>query len=593
MTAKRAPPQLIFDDGSRIMTEESSSAMESSNVDGSALMMIRGSTPLEVYYEIDRIAQEIVSMFPPNEGSNDSSDSVIRIALQFPDELLRDSPEVCWLLEEKLQQQDTQNQEWFVFCLGDTTVGSCCPDEVAGLHLQANVLVHYGHACLSPTGKLPVIYSFGTLKLDVPTAVQRLKEEVTKSKARKFLLLYQVGYHHAMKELQKRFTVQGDVYVVAGQIPRPTTVGIQTIQRTPTCCGGGGGGGGAQASDACCGQQSKSESCNEQTTSESTIASDLCIDPTQERAPEQRSLIVGGLELPESILSWEQLCDYTVIFIGDPESTCQRQYVNIMLRFLSLPTPPKAYWTYSPESQSLSTEVPVSLQRQLKRRFFLTQKARDAHVFGILVSNLSQQHLVRVVKILKGKIQDAGKASYSFSVGKINPNKLANFAEIECFVLVACRENSLLDMEREYYVPVITPLELDIALGNLTWGGQAYSLDCQDILPEDLQKSNGNDDKHQDSDEGDESFEQDNDDEDAPYFSLVTGQYVQRTNTNTTSPLDLEHLPGKGQVTAYKSEAANFLKQREYKGLATLAGQTEATAAIAGQSGIASDYGGS
>ena len=57
--------------------------------------------------------------------------------------------------------------------------------------------------------------------------------------------------------------------------------------------------------------------------------------------------------------------------------------------------------------------------------------------------------------------------------------------------------------------------------------------------------------------------------------------------------MDLEHLPGKGQVTAYKSEAANFLKQREYKGLATLAGQTEATAAIAGQSGIASDYGGS
>lgn len=31
------------------------------------------------------------------------------------------------------------------------------------------------------------------------------------------------------------------------------------------------------------------------------------------------------------------------------------------------------------------------------------------------------------------------------AVGKLNPAKLANFMEVECFVLVACPENTLID----------------------------------------------------------------------------------------------------------------------------------------------------
>ena len=35
--------------------------------------------------------------------------------------------------------------------------------------------------------------------------------------------------------------------------------------------------------------------------------------------------------------------------------------------------------------------------------------------------------------------------TYIFSVGKINVAKLANFMEIDIFVLIACPENTLLD----------------------------------------------------------------------------------------------------------------------------------------------------
>jgi diphthamide biosynthesis protein 2 len=223
----------------------------------------------------------------------------------------------------------------------------------------------------------------------------------------------------------------------------------------------------------------------------------------------------------------------------------------------------------------------VSLQKTLNRRFFLTQKARDSNIFGILVSNLSQQHLVDVVKTIKARLHDAGKFSYSFAVGKINPAKLANFAEIECFVLVACREHSLLSDEREYPVPVITPLELDVALGNLVWGAQVYSLDCQDVLAMVPAGAGSTTTSGLDSDD------------DAPYFSLVTGNYMQKAGVAEPQDLDLESLPGQGQVTAYKSEAANFLKQREYQGLSTQAGETKVKAATTGQKGIASDYDGS
>ena len=629
-SSSRAPPQLVFDDGSRIMAEESASS--SAVVTEGSPAQIRGSTSIEEYYEIDRIVEELLMLaadihakeedkeeeiYDKEDSSNKASGKLLRVAIQFPDELLDDSPEVCWLLEDRLQEQEHQTMNVFVFCLGDTTVGSCCPDEVAALHLQADVLVHYGHACLSPTGTLPVIYSFGRLELTESTRnglAEQIQDELSKSKneddenQKKILLLYHVGYHYAISDLQKHIQQSTDSQVIAGQLPKPALVGKQKVMlpSSKSCCGGAGD----DSSTACCAKQQEQGKGEEGTAS----ASSGCCDGSQGKAmttstsqvddqpqkEREEVFIVGGLELPQdSIQCWDDLSEYIVLFIGDPESPTQkRQYVNIMLQLLSLSKQPNGYWTYAPSTttqakliSSTSTQI---FNSQLKRRFFLTQKAKDAHVFGIVVSNLSQQNLINVVKSIEKRIQDAGKSSYNFAVGKINPAKLANFAEIECFVLVACREHSLLDNERGlYHVPVITPLELDIALSNLNWGEQPYNLDCLNIISsneeqqdvEDVAKNKGGDDE--DDDNGD-------DDEDAPYFSLVTGRYVQKSKTSdTTTELDLEQLPGQGKVMAYNSEAAKFLKQREYQGLESAIGQTEVKAAIPGQKGIASNYSGS
>ena len=107
----------------------------------------RNETEIHQYYEIDRIAASI------------RDQNYTRVALQFPDDLLHEAPIVLKFLQSQLSSSE------LVFCLGDTTYASCCPDGIAAAHLQADVLVHYGHACLSEIASgntnMPVLYSFG------------------------------------------------------------------------------------------------------------------------------------------------------------------------------------------------------------------------------------------------------------------------------------------------------------------------------------------------------------------------------------------------------------------------------------------------
>ena len=93
------------------------------------------------------------------------------------------------------------------------------------------------------------------------------------------------------------------------------------------------------------------------------------------------------------------------------------------------------------------------------------QKARDADVFGILVGTLGVgepsvylfaksadqnffpgfgiANYLPLLAHLRQTLKAAHKKSYTISVGKINPSKLGNFMEIECWVWVACSESMI------------------------------------------------------------------------------------------------------------------------------------------------------
>ena len=209
-------------------------------------------------------------------------------------------------------------------------------------------------------------------------------------------------------------------------------------------------------------------------------------------------------------------------------------------------------------------------------------------MIGIVVATAGVSKFKNVIEKVRNQIAASGKSSYVFAVGKVSVAKLANFAEIEAFVLVACPENSLLD-SRDFHVPIITPFELEISLDLRNWG--KYSVDFEDYLDNSAEKLAEDDQELEENDSNGDNDTNDNDDEDAPYFSLVSGQYVSKSISNNSQPaLDLTKAAGGGQLISYKSSGAEFLSKREYKGLESNIGMNEVVAATKGKEGIASEY---
>ena len=80
----------------------------------------------------------------------------------------------------------------FLARLNSDFLSSCCVDEVAAQHVDADAIVHYGHACMSlcvsipinpalilllgRMSRLPVIYVFGKKTIDADLCVKKLVE---------------------------------------------------------------------------------------------------------------------------------------------------------------------------------------------------------------------------------------------------------------------------------------------------------------------------------------------------------------------------------------------------------------------------------
>jgi len=100
-----------------------------------------------------------------------------------------------------------------------TSFRSCCVDEVAAQHVDADLIVHYGHTCLSPyvygcrsllrgarssrlahhsTARLPVIYVLTKRPIDPEHAASSLASTSKDSldNVNAVLLMYDVGYAH-------------------------------------------------------------------------------------------------------------------------------------------------------------------------------------------------------------------------------------------------------------------------------------------------------------------------------------------------------------------------------------------------------------
>ncbi|KAF9074276.1 putative diphthamide synthesis protein-domain-containing protein, partial [Rhodocollybia butyracea] len=474
---------------------------------------LNSSAEFDAFYEIEQTATEIEQA------------DYKRVALQFPDELLHDSVQIF----RRLKQRIGSDKELYV--LADTSYGSCCVDEVAAQHIDANALVHYGHACMSQTYRLPVIYVFGRKPIDLEDCVARLLDTFSSdpsshSNRRKTVVVrHDVAYTHQIGEIVTRL---------------------------------------------------REALCPESQVIYRTVPSKL-LPPSSVEASEKA-------ESSDLLRVSETVQDCTVFYIGDESLGL----TNLLITHSSCDV-----YQYSPTSRTSRLESGKT-NKLLMRRYATMQKGRDSDVFGILVGTLGVASYLPLIKHIRALLTASHKKSYTISVGKLNPSKLANFMEIECFVLVACPENSLVDA-KDFYRPIITPYELEIALqSEPSWTGK-YVLDFEKLLAE---YSHGDD-------ESKSEHMEDLENEESPMFSLVTGRYrhAKRYGFDTipdagvakpSNPESSSALAPRNRDNALTllsgSAAGQFLQSRSYQGLDPRLGQDMPSVLEQGRSGIARGY---
>ncbi|PHH61699.1 hypothetical protein CDD81_8044 [Ophiocordyceps australis] len=150
-----------------------------------------------------------------------------RIALQFPDEMLVDAPHVAQNMRRELlvSLDDAQeDKEPRIHILADTSYSACCVDEVAAEHVDAEVVVHYGRTCLSPTSRLPVIHVYTRHELDMEASLARITSAFP-DKETKVVVMADLTFQEHVSDLVERLEALGYANVLGTEVVRdPTAV---------------------------------------------------------------------------------------------------------------------------------------------------------------------------------------------------------------------------------------------------------------------------------------------------------------------------------------------------------------------------------
>ncbi|EFY91473.1 hypothetical protein MAC_02358 [Metarhizium acridum CQMa 102] len=317
-----------------------------------------------------------------------------KIALQFPDHMLVDAPRVVQLLDAQLADDTTR-----IHILADTSYSACCVDEIAAEHAEAEVVVHYGRTCLSPTGRLPVIHVYTSHTLDHGAVVAKFGAEFA-DKTSKVVVMADLTYQDHVDAIVHKLKESGYTNVLGTSVARDPAALI----------------------------------------------------------PNRR---IEGPEMTD-----EAVRSHALFHISDPPTSL---LLALHTRFASL-------HVLSTDSSSAAVDNPTfRAAGLLRRRFARVLSLASAGVVGILVNTLSVSNYLASIDLLRKKIAQAGKKSYTVVVGKLNPAKLANFAEIEGWVVIGCWESGLIEDDVGYWRPVVTPFEMEVALmgeEERIWGGE-------------------------------------------------------------------------------------------------------------------------
>lgn len=529
--------------------------LESLQISGDAASSGLSDAVIASVYEIDRTATDVLA------------GKWKRVALQFPDFMLVDAPRVAQTLTAELKSRSAKKEkesdrEWDgrIYILGDTSYGACCVDEVAAEHADADVVVHYGRACLSPTSRLPVLYVYTSRELDRDAALKEFRSQFV-DKESKVVMVADLMYQNHVGELVRMLGEKGYTNVLATDVVRDPAGVIPN--RT----------------------------------------------------------VRLSLDTPDCLDDEAALKSYSLFHLSDPPPSLLLALYNRFSSLHVLSTQSSSYPENKPSTLTLENPT-LRTAALLRRRFARVLSLASAGVIGILVNTLSVTASLSSIDHLRRRIAAADKKSYTVVVGRLNPAKLANFSEVEGWVVVGCWEGGLVQGEEDYWRPVITPFELEVALmsederiwGAEWWGGTEKLKLVPAIEEEKHPETNGV--KNELAPEVEVDGGVDGDESLPPVFDLRTGKLVsnsrpmqlpiremnleageeQATSSGGPTSLIQRSRPGElASINGVVSPGAEYLRsQRTWQGLgsdfAEAQDEERSTLVEEGRSGIARGY---
>jgi diphthamide synthase subunit DPH2 len=415
-----------------------------------------------------------------------------RVALQFPDELLGDAPLVLSAVRARLPEAleevarastspPSSSPPVRLVVLGDTSYGSCCVDEVAAAHANADLIVHYGHACLSAPSTTPVLYVFGRRgtgdgdgsspsssssgggAVVARTLVYEVRKAAGDAEAR-VLFLWDPDLTHDVPSVLDAVAREiggvggggdvvwssapdvGDGERIAFASPHPALI-------VPPLRTAYGKGGAATAAAAAAAAAEGSEGGGDASSSSPS-------SPPQPLSVCGFAVAFPGATRDAPVPPPEAL---RIVYWGDKSQRSRLLAVQFAGSLITRVEP-----SPSPSPAPATEDVGSGSGRAMARRYRMVEVVKAAGALGIVMGTLAVDRHREITARLRALCAASGKGCYTFLLGKLNPAKLGNFPEIDAFVLIACPESTLLSDEvaASHLKPVVTPHEVLIALAD-------------------------------------------------------------------------------------------------------------------------------
>lgn len=296
-------------------------------------------------------------------------------------------------------------------------------DEVAAAHVKADCIIHYGRASLTPLSHIPAYYVFPAEDLDVCHVASTLLSMLRYSDGSDFdnsswflVFLDQIYSDHAEK-LDQNLCQNSSLHFEIAKL-MPCSADPMDIRAFPTV-----------------------------------------IPKMEEPQVDSAAGYTWGRRLDSKA---------RIVWVGELEAPSRVQLQMMYNTF--------DWLSFDPAQNRVEEGLDLETKRTLKKRYYNIEKAKNAKIVGILMGTLGAGGYKQVLRTVRRAAQLAGKKTYTLLMGKPNPAKLANFPEIEVFVLISDPQAQILN-DKDYLAPIITPHEALIAFNDLTWDPSSYRLD--------------------------------------------------------------------------------------------------------------------